>query len=66
MAIIVRKKIRSVELEKSLGSLFVHLVIVLWRGFISVKITEWNVNKSASRPVHLRAKGGVVSPSILC
>ncbi len=29
--------------------MFVHFAIVLWRGFIDVKITEWNVNKSASR-----------------
>ncbi len=27
----------------------VQLITVLWRGFIYVKIIEWNVNKSASR-----------------
>ncbi len=32
-----------------LFTLFVQFVIVLWRGFIFVKIFAWNVNKSARR-----------------
>ncbi len=29
--------------------MIVQFVMLLWRGFIYVKILEWNVNKSASR-----------------
>ncbi len=47
----------------ALGLLFSGLagqfVIFLWRGFIYVKILEWNVKKSASRLIRLRAKGGI-------
>jgi hypothetical protein len=34
---------------KSLSTIIVQFVILLWRGFIPLKILEWNVNKSASR-----------------
>jgi hypothetical protein len=40
-------------------------VIVLWREFICVKIPQGEANKSANRWVNLRAKGGVIPPSVL-
>ncbi len=34
---------------RGLHSMIVQFVVLFWRGFISVKIPEWYVNKSASR-----------------
>jgi hypothetical protein len=34
---------------RSLSTLIVQFVILLWRRYIYAKILEWNVNKSASR-----------------
>jgi hypothetical protein len=39
-------------------------VIVLWHEFNGVKIPQSEVNKSANRWGNLRAKGGVVPPSV--
>jgi hypothetical protein len=37
---------------------------LLWPGLICEEISEWNVNKSGNSSLHLRAKGGVVPPSV--
>jgi hypothetical protein len=47
------------------STMIVRFVILLWRGFIHVKIHEWNVNKTATS-LRLRSKGGLVPPSVLC
>jgi hypothetical protein len=39
-------------------------VIVFWREFNSVKIPQGEANKPANRWGNLRAKGGVVPPSV--
>ncbi len=35
---------------RGLPTVFVQLVISLWRSFIHEEISEWNVNKSGNRP----------------
>jgi hypothetical protein len=40
------------------------IVIVLWRELNCVKIPQGDANKSANRWGNLRAKGGVVPPSV--
>jgi hypothetical protein len=44
--------------------IFVQFVIVLWRELNCVKIPQGEANKSANRWGVLRAKGGVVPPSV--
>jgi hypothetical protein len=44
--------------------IIVLFVIVLWRELNSVKIPQDEANKSANRWGNLRAKGGVVPPSV--
>ncbi len=34
---------------RGLSTVFVQLVILLWRSFIYEEISEWNINKSANR-----------------
>jgi hypothetical protein len=44
---------------RGLSTMIVQFLILLLRGFIHVKILEWNANKSASRLY-------VYAPSVLC
>ncbi len=44
--------------------IIVQFVIVLWRELNCVKIPQGEANKSANRWGNLRAKGGVVPPSV--
>ncbi len=44
--------------------IIVQFVKVLWRELNCVKILQGETNKSANRGGHLRAKGGVVLPSV--
>ncbi len=41
----------------------VQFVILLWRDFICVKISQWYASKSASR-LYVTAKGGILPPSV--
>ncbi len=45
-------------------TVFISLVILSWCKFIYEEISECNVNKSGNRLYILRAKGGVVPPSV--
>ncbi len=48
---------------RGLSTVLIQLVILLWRGFIFAEICEWIEIKSWKSSLHLRAKGGVVTPS---